>query len=322
MIKRIAVLTSGGDAPGMNAAIRAVVRKGIHHGFEVFGVERGYAGILNGEFNLLNTHSVAGIIQHGGTMLKTARSEEFKTEEGFALAVKNIQENYIDYLVVIGGDGSMAGAVKLTAAGIPTIVIPATIDNDMPGTEYTIGFDTALNTVLDAANKIRDTAESHERVAVIEVMGRSAGHIALMAGLACGAEVILLPEKPLNIEAVCEGLKRSNKRGKLYSIVMVAEGVAKGYDIASQIAENTGFNPNITVLGYIQRGGNPTAQDNITASRMGVAAIDCILKNDINCLIALQKGEIIAVPYEKTTEYKRGIDLSLYETAGILSGSN
>ncbi|MEN6413528.1 MAG: 6-phosphofructokinase [Veillonellales bacterium] len=321
MIKRLAVLTSGGDAPGMNAAIRAVVRKGIHHGFEVFGVDRGYAGVLNGEFSLLNSHSVAGIIQHGGTMLKTARSEAFKTEEGFALAVKNIQEHYIDYLIVIGGDGSMAGAVKLTAAGIPTIVIPATIDNDMPGTEYTIGFDTALNTVLDAANKIRDTAESHERVAVIEVMGRSAGHIALMAGLACGAEVILLPEKALDMAAVCEGLKRSHARGKLYSIVMVAEGVAKGYDVASQIKENTGFNPNITVLGYIQRGGNPSAHDNIIASRMGAAAIDCILENNANCLIALQKSEIVAVPYEKTTEYKRGIDLSLYETAGILSVS-
>ncbi|MEN6566030.1 MAG: 6-phosphofructokinase [Veillonellales bacterium] len=321
MIKRLAVLTSGGDAPGMNAAIRAVVRKGIHHGFEVFGVDRGYAGVLNGEFSLLNSHSVAGIIQHGGTMLKTARSEAFKTEEGFALAVKNIQEHYIDYLIVIGGDGSMAGAVKLTAAGIPTIVIPATIDNDMPGTEYTIGFDTALNTVLDAANKIRDTAESHERVAVIEVMGRSAGHIALMAGLACGAEVILLPEKALDMAAVCEGLKRSHARGKLYSIVMVAEGVAKGYDVASQIKENTGFNPNITVLGYIQRGGNPSAHDNIIASRMGAAAIDCILENNANCLIALQKSEIVAVPYEQTTEYKRGIDLSLYETAGILSVS-
>ncbi len=319
MVKRIAVLTSGGDAPGMNAAIRAVVRTGIYHDFEVFGVERGYEGVLDGRFILMNLNSVAGTIQRGGTMLKTARSELFKTTEGFNLAVSQLKKHLIDQLVVIGGDGSMAGAVKLTAAGINTMVIPATIDNDMVGTEYTIGFDTALNTVLDAVNKIRDTAESHQRVAVVEVMGRSSGHIALMAGLACGAEVILLPEKPLDMDSVCNSLKQSHKRGKLYSIVMVAEGVSKGYDIAAQIQERTEFNPHVTVLGYIQRGGSPSAQDNIMGSRMGTLAVDSIIRGEHNQLISWQQGQIITVPYEAAYNFKRGIDLSLYDMANILA---
>lgn len=319
MIKRIALITSGGDAPGMNAAIRAVVRKGIHHGFEVFGVERGYAGIINGQFKLLNSHSVGGTIQYGGTILKTARSEAFKTEEGFEAALQQLKNHYIDYLVVIGGDGSMAGAMKLTASGVETVVIPATIDNDMPGSEYTIGFDTALNTVLEATNKIRDTAASHERVAVVEVMGRSAGYIALMAGLACGAEAILLPEKPVDVDVLCSGLKTNHQRGKMYSIVIVAEGAGKGYDIAEQIAERTAFNPNVTVLGYIQRGGSPTAVDNIMGSRMGAAAIDSILKDEANCLIASQNGQIVAVPYDHVKDYKKGIDFALYDLAGLLA---
>lgn len=321
MIKRIAVLTSGGDAPGMNAAIRAVVRTAINKDFEVFGVERGYEGVINGQFLMMNSHSVGGTIQHGGTILRTARSEIFKTDEGFQTAVKQLQEHYIDYLVVIGGDGSMAGAMNLAKAGIPTLTIPATIDNDMAGTEYTIGFDTALNTVLDATNKIRDTAASHERVAVIEVMGRSAGHIALMAGLACGAEVILLPERPFDMDEICQGLLKSYKRGKLYSIVLVAEGVGKGYDIAAQIAERTEFKPHVTVLGYIQRGGSPTAMDNIIASRMGAAAVDAIVNEETNCLIAYQQGRIVTIPYEEVPKYKRGVDPNIYELAGILSAT-
>ncbi|MEG6585539.1 6-phosphofructokinase [Dendrosporobacter sp. 1207_IL3150] len=319
MVKRIAVLTSGGDAPGMNAAIRAVVRKGIYHGFEVFGVQRGYEGVIQGAFNLMSFQSVGGIIQHGGTVLKTARSEAFKTSDGFALALQQLKNHFIDYLIVIGGDGSMAGAAKLATEGVPTMVIPGTIDNDMAGTEYTIGFDTALNTVLEAVNKIRDTAASHERVAIVEVMGRSAGHIALMAGLACGAEAILLPEQPLDIETICERLGKSYKRGKQYSIILVAEGVAKGYDIASQISAKTQFQPHVTVLGYIQRGGNPTAMDNIMASRMGAAAIDSILTDDINKLVALRQGQIVTVPYEEAFKSKHKIDLSIYDTAGILS---
>lgn len=321
MVKRIAVLTSGGDAPGMNAAIRAVVRTAINKGFEVFGVERGYEGVINGQFILMNSHSVGGTIQHGGTILRTARSEAFMTDEGFETAVKQLREQYIDYLVVVGGDGSMAGAMKLVKAGIHTVTIPATIDNDMAGTEYTIGFDTALNTVLDATNKIRDTAASHERIAIIEVMGRSAGHIALMAGLACGAEVILLPEQPVDMDSVCQGLLRSYKRGKLYSIVLVAEGAGKGYDIASQIAERTKFNPHVTVLGYIQRGGSPTAMDNIIGSRMGAAAVETIIKDETNCLIAYQQGQVVTVPYEEVYNYKHGIEPEVYHLAKILSAT-
>ncbi|MDD4601020.1 ATP-dependent 6-phosphofructokinase [bioreactor metagenome] len=321
MVKRIAVLTSGGDAPGMNAAIRSVVRTAIYNGFEVFGVERGFEGVINGQFALMQSHSVGGTIQHGGTILRTARSEAFKTPEGFETAISQLKERYIDYVVIIGGDGSMAGAMTLTEAGIETVTIPATIDNDMAGTEYTLGFDTALNTVLDATNKIRDTAASHERIAIIEVMGRSAGHIALMAGLAGGAEVILLPEKPVDIDAVCQGLIKSYKRGKLYSIVLVAEGIAKGYDIAEQIAERTTFKPHVTVLGYIQRGGSPSALDNITASRMGAVAVDTIIKGETNRLVAYQQGRIVTVPYDDVHNYKFGINPQVYELAGILSST-
>ena len=317
-MKRIAVLTSGGDAPGMNAAIRAIVRKGIYHGLEVFGVERGYEGVLGGQFKPMTLQSVAGIIQHGGTTLRTARSEAFKTTEGFQAAVWQLKYHQIDALMVIGGDGSMAGALKLSEAGIQTMVIPATIDNDMPGTDYAIGFDTALNTVLDAVNKIRDTAASHERVAIIEVMGRNAGHIALMSGLAGGAEAILLPEKPLDLDTLCQGLNQSHQRGKLYSIVMVAEGAGKGYSIAAEIAKRTEFKPHVTVLGYIQRGGSPTATDNIMASRLGAAAVDSLIRGEANCLMAWRKGEIVNVPLTEAFQLKTGIDFSVYELAGIL----
>ena len=318
-MKKIAILTSGGDAPGMNSVIRAVVRKGIYHGLTVLGVERGYEGVLHGEFIPMGLNSVAGIIQHGGTTLRTARSEDFKTELGLKMAVKQLKDRQIDCLIVVGGDGSMAGAAKLSGEGINTLVIPGTIDNDMPGTEYTIGFDTALNTVLDAVNKIRDTAASHERVAVVEVMGRSAGHIALMAGVACGAEFILLPEKPVDMERVCQGLQHSYNRGKLYSIVMVAEGAGKGVEIASEIAARTAFNPGVTVLGYIQRGGSPSATDNIMGSRMGAMAVDCLLKDECNVLIGWKQGQFVATPYAEAFQLKNKLDLSLYELAGILA---
>lgn len=319
MAKNIAVLTSGGDAPGMNAAVRAVVRKGIYHHLNVYGFERGYDGVINDKIMPLNLNSVAGIIQHGGTMLKTARSEAFKTPEGFERALNTIKKYAIDALVVIGGDGSMAGAKKLSEYGVKTMVIPATIDNDMCGTEYSIGFDTALNNVLDAVNKIRDTAESHERVAVIEVMGRSSGHIALMAGFACGAESILLPEKSYDMDALCEGLKQSYGRGKLYSIVMVAEGAGKGFKIAEEIAKRTTFQPHVTVLGYIQRGGSPSAFDNIMGSKMGALAVDCILKGKTNRLVAVENGLLLTKTYEDAFSEQRGVDLSLYELAEILA---
>jgi 6-phosphofructokinase 1 len=303
----------------MNAVIRAVVRKGIYHGLTVFGVERGYEGVLHGDFIPLALKSVAGIIQHGGTMLRTARSEDFKTDLGFQMAVKQLKDRQIDSLIVVGGDGSMAGAAKLGEAGISTVVIPGTIDNDMPGTEYTIGFDTALNTVLDAVNKIRDTAASHERVAVVEVMGRSAGHIALLSGIASGAEFILLPEQPVDMDAVCQGLMQTFSRGKLYSIIVVAEGAGEGHAVASEIAKRTSFKPGVTVLGYIQRGGSPSAYDNIMGSRMGAMAIDSLLEGQKNFLVAYQRGQIIAAPYADAFKQKQGIDLSLHELAGILA---
>jgi 6-phosphofructokinase 1 len=303
----------------MNAAIRAVSRKGLYHGFEVLGVVRGYQGLIKGDFLTMQLSSVAGIINQGGTMLKTARSDYFKTPEGFDAALGQIEKSKINALVAIGGDGTMAGAQKLAAAGVKTIVIPATIDNDMPGTEYSLGFGTALNNILDAANKIRDTAASHERVAVIEVMGRNSGQLALAAGVACGAEAILLPEVPVDIKAISAGLRQSNKRGKLYSIVLVAEGAGKGYDVAAQIADQTGFATHVTVLGYIQRGGSPSATDNIIGSRMGGKAIDCIVSGEVNCLIGWQKGELATVPLEGVFSLKRSIDLSQYELARILA---
>ncbi|MDR3590328.1 MAG: 6-phosphofructokinase [Negativicutes bacterium] len=318
-MEKFAILTSGGDAPGMNAVIRAVTRKGLYHGFEVLGVLRGYQGLISGDFLPMQLSTVGGIINQGGTVLKTARSEAFKTEEGFSAALRQIEKHKLEAVVVIGGDGSMAGAQKLAEAGVSTIVIPATIDNDMAGTEYTLGFDTALNSILDAASKIRDTAASHERVAIIEVMGRHSGQLALAAGLAGGAELILVPEVPMSIEEVCYVLRQGHQRGKQSSIVIVAEGAGKGYDVAAQIAAKTGYATHVTVLGYIQRGGSPTATDNIIGSRMGGKAIDCILADELNCLVAWQKGDITTVPYSEAFAGKRGIDCDQYELARVLS---
>jgi 6-phosphofructokinase 1 len=317
--KRLAVLTSGGDAPGMNAAIRAVTRKGLYHGFEVFAVEHGYQGLVNGEFSPMQLSSVAGIISQGGTVLRTARSELFKTEEGFAKAVWQIKEQGIDVLVVIGGDGSMRGAQKLAATGVSTVVIPASIDNDMPGTEYCIGFDTALNTILDAVSKIRDTIASHDRVAVVEVMGRNSGQLALLSGIACGSEAIFLPEIPMDIQTVCDGLIESFQRGKKYSIVLVAEGAGKGQDIAARIAACTKFSTHVTVLGYIQRGGSPSATDNIMASRMGAIAVDAILRGEVNFLVALREGHLVSVPYGTEADFRPSIDVDQYNLVRILA---
>ena len=318
-MRRIAILTSGGDAPGMNGAIRAVVRKSLYYGYEVYGIERGYEGLIQGKFRKMDSASVAGIIQRGGTVLKTARSKDYRTTEGFNKALRNLKEYGIFCVVVIGGDGSMAGARKLTEAGINTVVIPGTIDNDMAGTDYTIGFDTALNTALEAVNKIRDTVESHSRVAIIEVMGRSAGHIALMTGLACGAEKILLPEEKVDLDSVCRKLSETYKRGKRYSIIVVAEGAASGYDVAKAIKVKSEFVACVTVLGYIQRGGSPSAKDNIMASRMGSAAVDAIAENNMNCLVGANMGEIVLLDYETAVHSVRGVNKKLHQLAGILS---
>ncbi len=317
--RRIALLTSGGDAPGMNAALRAVTRKGIYHECEVLGVIRGYQGLIDGDFREMQANSVSGIIDRGGTILKSARCEQFKTSDGFSRALRNIAKNKIDAVVVIGGDGSLAGARKLAEAGTPTIVIPATIDNDMPGTEYALGFDTALNNIVEAVNKIRDTAFSHDRLAIIEVMGRRSGQLALYAGIACGAEYILIPEAPADIDDICRGLERRNVKGKAFNIIIVAEGVGRGHDIAAQVAARLPISSSVTVLGYIQRGGSPTAKDNIVGSLMGAAAVDCILAGNCDCLIAMRHGQVMPVIYGEAVKMCAGIDRAMYELAGVLA---
>lgn len=319
-MKKIAVITSGGDAPGMNAAIRSVVRRGLANGLTVYGFNRGYQGMIEMDYSEMNGGSVAGIIQRGGTILRTARSEEFKTKAGRQKAVDNFNELGIEGLIVIGGDGSMIGAENLSKnCGIKTVVIPATIDNDMTGTEYTIGFDTAVNNILEAINKIRDTAGSHQRVAIVEVMGRYSGQLALMSGLCSGSEVLIVPEVPWCIEEVCDTLKASHKKGKLYSIVLVAEGAAKGIDLGEQIEQRTGIEANVTVLGYLQRGGSPSAIDNIMGTRMGAHGVDELLRGEGNVLVGVRGGKMESIPYYKAKEMKHELDLQLYGLAMNLS---
>ncbi len=318
-MKTIGVLTSGGDAPGMNAAIRAVVRKAIYHGRRIYGIYGGYAGLINGDMKELDLGSVGDIIHRGGTILYTARSEEFKTEEGQLKAIANLKKHGIEGLVVIGGEGTYKGAEALTKRGFPCVAVPGTIDNDIPGTQFTIGFDTALNTVIDAIDKIRDTATSHERTFIIEVMGRSAGHIALWAGLSGGAESILVPEEPFNIEEVVERLVQGNKRGKKHSIIIVAEGVGSAVKIGKKIKEATEFDTRITVLGHIQRGGSPTASDRVLASRLGAYAVDLLLQNKSGRAVGIVNNKI--VDYEISDAFKKGqsIDKDLFELSKILS---
>lgn len=318
-INRIGVLTSGGDAPGMNAAVRAVVRKGIYHGLQVVGIRRGFLGLLKKEFVPFSLGSVADIIHRGGTFLHTARCEEFKTEEGQREALRNLQDEGIDGLVVIGGEGSMHGALALAEYGMTVVGIPATIDNDLTGTELSIGFDTAVNNVVDAINKIRDTATSHERVFIIEVMGRKTGHIALFAGLAGGAESILIPEESLNMDEVIFKLQRGMNRGKLHSIIVVAEGAASGMAVGEEIRRRTGLETRITILGHLQRGGMPTAIDRVLASRMGAKAVDLLQDEVSKQMVGIIAKELVAVDLEKVLSKKREPDRSIWELAAILA---
>ncbi|MFC7442847.1 6-phosphofructokinase [Laceyella putida] len=318
-MKRIAVLTSGGDAPGMNAAVRAVVRSGYYHGLEVYGVYRGYTGLIQGDIHKLELGSVGDIIHRGGTVLYSARCEEFKTEEGRKKAVEQLKKNKIDGLVVIGGDGSFQGAKKLTALGFPTIGVPGTIDNDIPGTDYTIGFDTAVNTVIECIDRIRDTATSHERTYIVEVMGRDAGDIALWAGLADGAESILIPEAPHQIEEIVERLKRSSERGKKHSIIIVAEGVGSGVEVADKISKSTGWETRVTVLGHVQRGGSPTAFDRVLASRMGAKAVDLLLAGKRDMMVAIRNNDVLGIDFDEALSQKHQPRMELYDLAKILS---
>lgn len=318
-MKKIGVLTSGGDAPGMNAAIRAVVRKGIYHGLEVYGIYHGYAGLITGRIKKLEIGDVGDIIQRGGTILYTARCEEFKTEEGRKKAIGQLKKSGIEGLVVIGGDGSFRGAVKLTELGFPTIGIPGTIDNDIPGTDFTIGFDTALNTVIDAIDKIRDTATSHERQFIIEVMGRGCGDIALWSGLAGGAETIMVPEKNEDIDTIIKRLNRGIERGKKHNIIIVAEGVGSAQDVAAAIKEKADLDTRVTVLGHIQRGGSPSAFDRVLASRMGGKAVDMLLAGEEGKMIGIERNEIVYHDILDVLTKKHEFNDKLFQLAKELS---
>jgi 6-phosphofructokinase 1 len=276
-MKRIAVLTSGGDSPGMNAAIRAVVRTCIFNDKECIGVMRGYEGLIDGEYVTLNRASVGGILHRGGTILKTARSERFKTEEGRKTAIAKMQEAGIEGLVVIGGDGSFHGAKLMHEMGMPTIGIPGTIDNDVAGTDETIGFDTAVNTALEAVMRLRDTASSHDRLFIIEVMGRNAGFLALEVAVAAGAEYVAVPELPLSIGNLCQKLRTSHEIKKSHTLIILAEGVMTANEMKSKLQDTGGYDARVTVLGYIQRGGSPTSFDTVLASRMGAYATESLL---------------------------------------------
>ncbi|MDD4504311.1 MAG: 6-phosphofructokinase [Clostridiaceae bacterium] len=317
-MKNIAVLTSGGDAPGMNAAIRAVVRMGIYKGMNVFGVRKGYSGLINGDFEKMNESSVSDILQRGGTILQTARSEEFKTEEGQCKAANMAKIFDIEGLVVIGGDGSFAGARGLSEKGIACIGVPGTIDNDLAYTDYSIGFDTAVNNVLDAINKIRDTSTSHERVSLIEVMGRNSGDIALYAGLAGGAEGIIVPEKEFKLENICKLLIERKNRGKLHSIIILAEGAGDSKQLEKKIMENIDIEVRATILGYTQRGGNPTAFDRILASRLGARAVELLIEGKSGRVVGIKDNKIIDFKIEEALNMKKEFQRELYELAAKL----
>lgn len=284
---RIGVLTSGGDAPGMNAALRAVVRQAANYGAEVIGISYGFEGLLANRMQLLTPRAVGDIVHRGGTILRTARSDRFPTPAGLRQAGSNLATARIDGLVIIGGDGSMRGALALHAAGVRTVAVPATIDNDVPGTERSIGFDTAVNTAVEAISRIRDTASAHERTFVVEVMGRSSGAIALAAGLAGGAELVLIPELPVDYDDVAQKLEASYNRGKRHSIIVVAEGAAAGFDVARAVRERTGMDTRVTILGHIQRGGTPTAADRILGGRLGAGAVDALLAGNGGRLVGV-----------------------------------
>ncbi len=318
-MKKIAVLTSGGDAPGMNAAIRAVVRSGIYNNTKVMGIKQGFDGLINAQIEEMHLSSVADIIHRGGTILRTARSDEFITEEGQRKALNVIKVLGIEGVIVIGGDGSFKGARALNQLGIPTIAIPGTIDNDLAYTDYTIGFDTSVNTVIDAISKIRDTSTSHGRANIIEVMGRHCGDIALMAGLAGGAESIIVPEVGLDVDQVCNKLLKGRYRGKLHSIIVLAEGVGGAMDMSKEIEEKTGIQTRATILGHLQRGGSPTAFDRVLASKMGAKAVELLLKGANNRAVGASGKNIVDMDITEALDMKSNFDMDTYELAKILS---
>ncbi len=315
-LNSIAVLTSGGDAPGMNAAVRAVVRAAINKNIQVYGVRRGYNGLLTGEVVQMNLRSVSDIIHRGGTMLCTARSPEYNTPEGVKKAADYCRSLGVNGVVVIGGDGSFRGARDLSGAGIPCVGIPGTIDNDIACSEYTIGFDTAMNTALEMVDKIRDTAQSHDRCSVVEVMGRRCGDIALQTGIACGATAILVPEKPVDLDKmVIQKIIDTKATGKRHFIVVVAEGVGGTEEIAKYIEEKTGIESRATILGHVQRGGSPTLRDRVVASAMGHHAVELLSSGIGDRVVALQGGNIVDLDITEALNMKRVFDEELYNIA-------
>lgn len=318
-IRKIAVLTSGGDAPGMNAAIRAVVRKGIYHGLEVFGIRKGYEGLIHGEFMDMHLGAVADIIHRGGTMLMTARSQEMLTLEGQKNAAAQLRYRGIDALIVIGGDGSFRGAQTLSAQGIAIVGIPGTIDNDITGTDLTIGFDTAVNNVVQAVSKIRDTATSHDRTFLVEVMGRDCGNIALQSGVACGAESILVPEIEPDLDDIVVKLERGHQRGKHHSIIMVAEGATSAWNLGEELRQRTGFETRVTILGHIQRGGSPSALDVVLASQMGGKAVEILCAGETDRMTAYVNQEIQSLPLEVAYGERKPFNKVLYDLANQLA---
>ncbi|MEI8102123.1 MAG: 6-phosphofructokinase [Chlorobium sp.] len=322
-LKKIAVFTSGGDAPGMNAAIRAVTRAALANKLKVVGIRHGYQGMIAGDFVALRASDVGGILHLGGTVLKTARSAEFRTAEGRAKAFHQLLKAGIDAVVVIGGDGSFTGALLMSQEyNMPFVGIPATIDNDMYGTDYTIGYETALNTVVEAVDKIRDTARSHGRIFFVEVMGHEAGLIALNSGIACGAEVILIPEKKDQHDELKKFLARGYKKKESSGIVIVAEGEETGgaMKIADEVRhEHPDLDVRVSILGHIQRGGSPTAKDRINATRMGVAAIEALLDDQKSIMIGLENGKLVQVPFNKAVKLNHSIDSNLLDIQKLMN---
>lgn len=319
-IKTIGVLTSGGDAPGMNAAIRAVARTAAYHGITCLGIRRGYNGLINGDVVELNARSVNGIISKGGTMLFTARCPEFMTEAGLQKAVSSCKYLGLDGIVTIGGDGTFRGARALAESGIHTIGVPATIDNDIASTHYSIGFDTACNTALDAIDKLRDTMQSHERCSVVEVMGRNAGHLALYVGIACGAQAVLVPEMPFDFERdVVEKIRAGRINKRSHYIIIQAEGVGSAIDVTNRIIEETGIDTRLTILGHIQRGGSPTARDRVMASRFGAYAVHTLMEGKTNRVVCLKDGDLCDIDIDTALKMKKDLREDMYNISKIMS---
>ena len=322
MNKSIAVLTSGGDAPGMNAAIRAVVRTGIKNGWDVYGVRNGYQGLINGQFERMTTRDVGGILQRGGTILGSARCLEFTTVEGRALAIRNLNQRGVEALVVIGGNGSQTGAYELNKMGFPVVGVASTIDNDLVGSEITIGVDTALNIALEAIDRLKTTASSHQRAFILEVMGRKCGYLALTAGLAGGAEAITVPERETDPEQIAETLRMSYEHGKNHALIVAAEGAdynaAKLTEFFKEHRDRLGFSVRSTILGHVQRGGEPGASDCILASRLGCGAVQALVRGEYGVLVGLNQNKVTTTPYEEIVGKTKELDSDLFELARLL----